>query len=335
MNKDTFRWTLKKVIQLFPQKTNKELNRQGEMKIVYLFSGTYGDFVQCLEALKLIKEEYPKSQIYIKAPFEYLKSFSFFLPEKICLINKKELLKLPFQKADLLFTNVLGVYRSLYDWIAYWGSVNSYGFCYGDELHRKAYGYCIRVKGIVRNYTDFNLDLIKESLGYSSSSVVILKTRVPQKQKKIDVNVLFHIGSQGIKKKLGLVVYCQLLEKILLFLKEHSFSYSLIVGPGDGDIISQLKKQGEFDYHSYDLLELKEKIKRSNVVLCFDSFMPHFCYFLNKPALVLHHKKVPSGYNCAPLHKQIVLTKESNPSLMELFQELESENEKVLGKRFP
>jgi hypothetical protein len=47
-------------------------------------------------------------------------------------------------------------------------------------------------------------------------------------------------------------------------------------------------------------------------VLCFNSFPAHICHYLGLPAIVIHREAVPYGYDCAPLHRQVVLTSASD-----------------------
>ena len=56
-------WGLKKVLQGLPPKKPGILNRDNVTKVGFLFSGTFGDAVQCISILNKIEREFPTASL--------------------------------------------------------------------------------------------------------------------------------------------------------------------------------------------------------------------------------------------------------------------------------
>ena len=106
------RWRLRKLLALLPARdaaTARAANPP--RRIVYLFAGTYGDFVQAIPALRRLAAAYPGADLVLHGGHAYAREFSSEVPRKLRLAEAPEPWSWIFSRADLLFTNSVGVFR--------------------------------------------------------------------------------------------------------------------------------------------------------------------------------------------------------------------------------
>ncbi|MFC1585495.1 hypothetical protein ACFL5V_08125 [Fibrobacterota bacterium] len=326
----TIRWLAKKLLRLLPQKPARALKEREISSIAYLFSGTYGDFVQSLDTLKALSEKYPSSIIYLVSPWAFYREFAFLLPENIRPKTFLQMLLFVVSPVDLMFTNVIAVYRVRWEAVSLLCSRVSYGFCYEDEPGRKSFTACYRLKGTYKNFSRLNFNLIALPGRYDGKPLLEEKSffssdnRVEEESYAIpdERKILFHIGSATLRKDFGSFTYHGIICSIVDFLIEKEYGLTAVAGDQDKDILRMfMDDYPHVDTRIYSIPGLKEKLENfKGTIICFDSFMAHYCHYLKKPALVINRELVKSGYDCSPLHKHIVLRKSDNWDLSSFFQ---------------
>jgi hypothetical protein len=322
------RWLIKRFMRLLPQKRGAVKAIGAGTSIGYIFSGTYGDFVQILSTLWALCNLFPKTAIFLIAPTHLTRAFNDFLPSGVSVKKPGSLVFNLLKPYDILLTNTISVFRIRFEALAYFCGRRTLGFCYGDETGRRAFSFCLRLKGIQHNFSELNLKLldfinIDHHTTWADARECMAQTlSAPGYDNTDSLNissVLFHIGSVNLKNNLGLKLYKQIIFDIISVLKRRYSHVHLVSGPGDEYIAEQLKSDLHLTVNVYTLGELRGYILNfKGQILCFDSFMAHFCYFLNRHAIVIHREAVPSGYHCSPTHSQIILKSENNWSLEDL-----------------
>jgi hypothetical protein len=244
-----------------------------------------------------------------------------------------------FKPADLLLTNVIAVYRVRFELAARLSSANAMGFCYGDEQGRRAFSRCLRIETGYRDYTRLNLELIH--LIHKADEFLVEKIHSthylePDTRAATFVHVaepskaLFHFGSAGLKQDVGLKNYVRIIHDVLDFFREQGMAVSCVAGDMDADVRELVQEHfPQLKIREYTLEALRPVILDwAGWLICFNSFMAHYCRYLKKPAVVLHNRQVPVGYDCSNIHRQIVLHEEENWRLDEFkrFFKMTSEN---------
>ena len=277
--------------------------------LLYLFAGTYGDFVQILRPLEKLASVAPKATIYLLAPPKIAKAFKAFLPDSVEIVGWRRAWLLSFRGIEVLLTNAVGVYRVRFDLLASLSGKISLGFRHPEEKKRGAYTATLPLTPAIKNFETANLALLRLA-GISSATSATLPAWKPKDATEETVKTnrwLFHVGSAGLLRKMGMPKYSSIIREILL--QSSGNIEEIIYGPGDEKIVAMLR--GEFPslrYSCPDLGRLANQLQaHPGNVLCFNSFLAHFCRYLGVPAKVIHFGKVPYGYDCEPLHFQYVL----------------------------
>ncbi len=325
------RWLIKRFMRLLPQKRSAVRAIGSGDSIGYIFSGTYGDFVQILNTLWALYNLFPQTSIFLVAPPHLTRAFKDFLPPGVIVNSPGSLVLRILKPYDILLTNTISVFRIRFEVLAYFCGRRTLGFCYGDETGRRAFSFSLRLKGTQKNFSDLNLKLldyinIDHHSNWADANECKVQT-LPATDHDNTVllnntsvhSVLFHIGSVNLKNNLGQKLYKQIIFDIISMLKRRYSHVHLVSGPGDEYIAEQLKSDLHLTVNVYTLGELRGYILNfKGHILCFDSFMAHFCFFLNRHAIVIHREAVPSGYHCSPTHSQIILKSENDWSLEDL-----------------
>jgi hypothetical protein len=174
-----------------------------------------------------------------------------------------------------------------------------------------------------RDYTQLNLELI--SLIKKAGESLVEKIRSTQYfesdtraatffQVAEPAKALFHYGSAGLKQDVGLKNYVRIIHGVLDFFSEQGMAVSCIAGAMDADVRHFLQEPfPQLEIREYTLEALRSVILDwGGWLICFNSFMAHYCRYLKKPAIVLHNRQVPVGYDCSEIHCQIVLQEEED-----------------------
>lgn len=328
------RWRMRGFLSILPARASAPFpppTGRGA-RIAYLFAGTYGDFVQALLALARLGAAYPKAEIILCGADRYAREFAPELPANLRVARGGEPWVWALRPVDLLTTNCVGVYRVRFDWAARFCAKRAYGFRHAHERRRGGYAATVPLLPEVRSFAEENLrvlDLARvsgpaEKAGNpaegAGSNPRTPGTRVePWGRGKI----LFHIGSAGLKRDFGLRTYSRLVLALLNGMDGRAVE--VIMGPGDEDIALEVRSGTGHVPQMYPLARLIRILRTfEGTVLCFNSFAAHICQYLGKPALVIHREAIPYGYDCAPLHRQVILKREGDWGLAEVWEALGS-----------
>ena len=147
-------------------------------------------------------------------------------------------------------------------------------------------------------------------------------TEKPQAVAQGQDRILFHIGSSGLKQDFGLNIYTRLVLGILDHLEGRPVD--VVIGPGDEDIALEVKTGTTLVPQMFPLERLIANLRTyAGPILCFNSFLAHLCAYLNRPAIVIHRQAIPFGYDCSPLHRQVILKAETGYNLAEVWDVLD------------
>ncbi len=312
---NALRWTLRKLLRLLPAKPSVTGFPPHPGSIAYLFAGTYGDFVQALPALHDLARRFPGARLWLVAPFGLFRDFASELPSGITWVSGVGFSLRLLSPVDLLVTNAVGVYRVRFEVMARYGARVSLGFRYPGESPRPTYSFTLGLPSPPANFGNENLRLLRfgdaatqEKAGDSSDSIAkgshdaYIDFRAP---------VLFHIGSAGLQKDFGRREYIRVIEDVLSQFQPGEME--IYHGPGEEELASMLRER--HPGLRLDKLPMSAFICRirdfQGTLLCFNSFMAHLCLYLDKPAIVFHRDSVPYGYDCSPLHLQVVLKRQT------------------------
>lgn len=326
-------WLLKKILNSLPaKKANLPVNESPSTisSIGYLFSGTYGDVVQCLPVLESLSKQYPATLIQIVMPVRLFESFKGFFPANVKRAKGREIILWIIKPRSLILTNTVGVFRVGFEWIGRFCGHRSLGYCYSEEKGRAGYSYCLQLTSDYRYIIHWNMLLLtkicvaksfettQEEAPLKSTSLLSDREDLSSKKK-----ILFHIGSAGLQNDVGEKRYGTLISELIDYLTSQSYELTVITGPSEGGLIHYMEnKHPKIILKSYALSDLKATVESfQGTLLCFNSFFAHFTYYLKQSAVVLHQNAIPRGYDCSPFHKQIILQDKENLSLKEVFQE--------------
>jgi hypothetical protein len=267
---------------------------------------------------------YPRAEIILWGADRYAREFASELPANARVARVGEPWAWIPDPVDLMVTNCVGVYRVRFDWVARFCARRAFGFRHAHEARRGGYAATLPLLPGLRSFADENLkllDLAGISGDWAAKSPGAGASQGAGQEPWGGGKILFHIGSAGLKRDFGLPTYVRLVLAILNGLDGHPVE--VIMGPGDEDIAQEVRSGTGHAPQRYPLSRLM-RILRSfeGTVLCFNSFPAHICHYLGKPAVVLHRQAVPYGYDCAPLHRQVILKREGEWDLGEVWQAL-------------
>lgn len=314
--KAAVRWRIRRALALVPHHPPRDPFPE-PARVIYLFAGTYGDFVQILPVLRRLAAAYPKADLVLRGGEAYAHEFATEVPRSLRLAKSHEPWTWAFSRADLLLTNSVGVFRGRFDLAARFCARASYGFRHFQEASRGGYSRTLRLESSAASFAEENLRLLDLAMvpevwgvgpGPGSGmhppgdAAVSSHPAEPWGRGRI----LFHIGSAGLKSDFGLSTYAGIITEILNHLEDRKVE--LLAGPGDGDIVSQVSVSSRMMAQVHSIPRLIRLLRAfEGTVLCFNSFMAHLCYYLGKPAIVIHRGKVPYGYDCSVIHRQVIL----------------------------
>ena len=337
------RWRMRGLLKALPERSGKSGSGNGwsrpatsRLRIAYLFAGTYGDFVQVLRPLNRLATAYPDSEIILLGADRYAREFASELPANLRIAHAFDPLRWILKPVDLLITNCVGVYRVRFDFAARFCARRAFGFRHSHETRRGGYAGTIALSPQVRSFAEENLKVL-ELAGMPSAAKPMeageaLQASWPVVERRSGEKVpawgkgkiLFHIGSAGLKKDFGLKDYTRLVIGILTKLQDRHVE--VVMGPGDEDIALEVRSGTGFVPQMFPLPRLIGILRSfEGTVLCFNSFPAHICHYLGRPAVVIHRKAVPFGYDCAPLHKQVILKAEKGWALDEVLEILQAD----------
>jgi ADP-heptose:LPS heptosyltransferase len=309
------RWRMRGLLRALPARPPVQADPGSDkppgFRIAYLFAGTYGDFVQALRPLNRLAAAYPQASLLLLGADRYAREFASELPRTLAIAHPSDPLRWIADPVDLLFTNCVGVYRVRFDFIARFCARRAFGFRHSHETHRGGYAATVPLLPGLRSFAEENLNLLDLAGvpawgGRDWSHVTDSDPPAWGKGK-----VLFHIGSAGLKKDFGLKAYTRLVFSVLRNLEGRQVE--VVMGPGDEDIALEVRTGTGYVPQMYPLARLI-RILRSfeGTVLCFNSFPAHICHYLGRPAIVMHRQAVPYGYDCSPMHRQVILKTEAD-----------------------
>jgi hypothetical protein len=337
----TLRWRLRKLLNLLPARRTVsaglvpiESIRKKRIRIVYLFTGTYGDFVQILRTVQTLGQTFPEDEVILYGASRYAQEFALELPNSVRPAEPWEPWHWLFSRPEMLLTNAVGVYRVRFDYFARFASRQAYGFRHSHEIRRGGYQETIPLVPSVHSFAEENLKLL-EVAGIRNLDRIFpawkpdyLKDQNLVTAKWGKDKIFFHIGSAGLKKDFGIKIYSRLVREILLHLKGQNVE--VVMGPGDEDIAFEVCSGTDWVPQMFPVSRLIKNLRTfEGTVLCFNSFLAHLCHYLDCPAIVIHRLAVPFGYDCAPLHYQVVLGEENDWNLTPVWQALERKSPKV------
>lgn len=324
------RWRLRKLIAIAPRRAAAADIR----RIGYLFTGTYGDFVQCLPALRRLAAAYPDAEIVLYGA-GFAREFLCELPRSIRPARAREPLAWLFRPLDLIVTNAVGVFRVRFDALARFCARRAFGFRHRHEVRRGAYGGSIPLDENVRSFAEENLKVLDLAgvpavaglrPGCGAQPLAEAAYTPPRSEPWGKDRVLFHIGSAGLKNDFGVTSYARMVVNILGDLRKRNVPAEVVMGPGDEDIALEVRSGCDLVPQMFPMSGLIGRLRGfQGTILCFNSFLAHLCLYLDKPAIVIHRGAVPYGYDCAPLHKQVVLTEASRWDVAPVMEELRRE----------
>jgi ADP-heptose:LPS heptosyltransferase len=312
------RWRIRRMLSMLPPKAPGAPGRPASpSRIAYLFTGTYGDFVQILPSLRRLATAYPKADLVLCGGEGYAREFATEVPRILRLAKGGEPWSWAFSPADPLLTNAVGVFRGRFDLAARLCARKSFGFRHEHESARGGYTRTLRLEPSVSSFAEENMRLldlaqVPEAWGVGpgpgagmvpyEDAAVAARPAEPWGRGRI----LFHIGSAGLKRDFGLNAYSRIIADILSRLEERRVE--LLMGPGDEDVAAEVRIQSRFTPQEQAIPRLIRALRAfEGTVLCFNSFMAHLCHYLGKPAVVIHRGEVPFGYDCSVIHRQVVL----------------------------
>lgn len=327
------RWRIRKLLAALPPRPQSADRRAAApARVAYLFAGTYGDFVQILPALRRLAAAYPKSDFVLCGGEGYAREFNTEVPRTLRLAKPHEPWTWTFSRADLLFTNAVGVFRGTFDLTARLCARRAFGFRHAEEAGRGGYTRTLRLDEEVTSFAEENLKLLDLALvpeawgvGPGPGTGLVPYPDAAVSAQPVDPwgrgRILFHVGSAGLKRDLGLTTYAGIITEILGHLEDRKVE--VLMGPGDEDIIAQVNLSSRIPAQSHPIPKLIRQLRSfEGTILCFNSFMAHLCHYLGKPAIVMHARAVPYGYDCSVLHRQVVLRQENNWSVDQVLQAL-------------
>ncbi|GEM_PF-2400553 len=336
---EVLRWRMRGLLKALPARASGSPSKSKEdavspavegerFRIAYLFAGTYGDFVQVLRPLNRLAAAYPKAAILLLGGDRYAREFASELPASVEIARPTDPLQWISHPVDLLFTNCVGVYRVRFEFAARFCARRAFGFRHAHETQRGGYAATIPLMPHVRSFAEENLKLLDlAGVPLEDWTARILKNvhqRAGNSESVASTHaqgwsggaedlppwgkgkILFHIGSAGLKKDFGLETYARLVVAVLGSLERRPVE--VVMGPGDEDIAQEVRARTGFIPQVYPLPRLIQLLRAfEGTVLCFNSFPAHICHYLGHSAIVMHREAVPYGYDCAPMHRQVVL----------------------------
>lgn len=311
------RWWVRMLLRLWPQRRHVRVGTEARHVLV-LFAGTYGDFVQLLPMLTEISRLWPQARIDVYASPRLCKAFAFALPAKVRRVGWLELLGYTIKPAELLFINAAGVYRVRFEIMALRLGRAAAGFRYAHEKGRAGLGWSLPLTPEAVNFAEANRQL-PSALAVNPEMPTAASGYLPW-HARIDVNapfpfaspVLFSVGSAGFRQTVGTKAYEAIIDAVISLLQQNGFSkITFVAGPDDDEVVAHLRRtQVGAEIWRESAGDLAEKIMAwPGGLMGFNSFMAHFALYLGRRMVVLHHEAVPFGYDCAPFHHQLVLTR--------------------------
>ncbi len=324
---EVIRWRMRELLNKLPSTAVREVREIRSMG--YLFSGTYGDFVQCLDTLHFLAAWKPEAEFFVAAPRKYLVDFDTRLPASVRFTTYGELLARVARgqgRCDVLLTNAVGVYRVRFEMLARVVGKISAGFSYPSERPRSSYHVCQSLPKGDCNFSDENLKLARAVARAAGGMVPRwAEPAIPRKMPTTEAGpLLFHVGSSGTFRRLGLQPYLRLVHSILMGLLKAGMPVTVIHGPQDEEVASYVKStfpEVPIGFHKMERLFQTVEAHRGPV-LCFDSFMGHLCHHLIRPAYVVFLGAIPYGYNCSRIHRQVVLAPRGEFDPAALFRQM-------------
>lgn len=324
------RWRVRGLLSALPARSPglAALGNGEGARIAYLFAGTYGDFVQVLAALARLAGAYPRAEIILCGAERYAREFASELPATLRIAKGGEPWTWAWHRVDLLLTNCVGVYRVRFECVARICARRAFGFRHDHEKRRGGYSATVPLLPAIRSFAEENLkalDLAGVPTRSEASRPAPAALPVAGPGGRVAAwgrgKILFHIGSAGLKRDFGLRAYTRLVLAILNGLEGRQVE--VIMGPGDEDVALEVRTGTGYVPQMYPLVRLIRILRTfEGTMLCFNSFPAHICHYLGKPALVIHREAVPYGYDCAPLHRQLVLQRDRDWDLGEVWEAL-------------
>ncbi len=329
----SLRWAAKRILGIFPEKKVQPITNAAPQSVLYLFAGTFGDYIQILPALKALSDKYPASAIYLYSCDLEMSKVDVLLPVTVIPIQFRNILTKRPGFFDFVYSNSIAAYRVRLAWISYIYGKISMGYCYRDDVGRNSNHLSMRLIGSIRNYAALNRHLVQRYPESGMPRVIRPPSQyceVPGYEEpfKLKSSVLFHCGSTTLLSEFGSARYGELIKKILFIISKAACHIEVVYGPKEKHLIKSLTNSGlQFKQSSYNLTDLKEKLDvYEGTILCFDSFMAHFCRYLNKRALVFYRELCKTGYDNTPFHYPVILRSEDNWSLHSFEALIESMN---------
>ena len=325
------RWRVRGLLSALPARSPgpAALGNGEGARIAYLFAGTYGDFVQALASLARLAGAYPRAEIILCGADRYAREFASELPPSLRIARGGEPWTWTWHRVDLLLTNCVGVYRVRFECVARLCARRAFGFRHAHEKRRGGYSATVPLLPAIRSFAEANLkalDLAGVPIASDTTGrpwPIALPIAGPGGRVAAwgRGKILFHIGSAGLKRDFGLRAYTRLVLAILNGLEGHPVE--VIMGPGDEDVALEVRTGTGHVPQMYPLVRLIRILRTfEGTMLCFNSFPAHICHYLGKPALVIHRDAVPYGYDCAPLHRQLILQRDRDWDLGEVWEAL-------------
>lgn len=327
------RWRIRNLLSLLPARPLATARGpRPPARVAYLFAGTYGDFVQILPALRRLASAYPAADLVLCGGQAYAREFSSEVPRTLRLAGPMEPWGWAFSRVDLLFTNAVGVFRAGFDVAARFGARKAFGFRHAEEARRGGYTRTLRLDPAVAGFNEENLRLLDMAqvpecwgVGPGPGSGTLQPPDTATSSSPAEPwgrgRILFHIGSAGLKRDLGLTAYAGIITDVLSRLEDRQVE--LVMGPGDEDVAERVKLESRLIPNQYPVGKLIRMLRAyQGTILCFNSFMAHLCHYLGKPAIVIHGEGVPYGYDCSVLHRQVVLSAGKDWDAGEVFEAL-------------
>ncbi len=345
------RWLLRKLLRLLPARERKTIAPGEAKSFAYLFSGTYGDMVQCLPVLFALDRSLNDNcvKVFI-GPAPIIKAFSWIIPKGWKLITSRKAM-LEFYKAiqilprlqikrpfDTLVCNAVSVYNVRSELLSRLFSDKSAGFHYSQFSSNPSFNFSQPISEECQSFCFENLNLVKAA-GLIDTVLgdwwtIDIDTQIPNLESAIsdifaNSDVIFHVGAISVKNRLGKAIFDKFCEDFLICLLSVQQKVILIGGPEDQELLFELQKKNP------TITMIKPSIQQLFVltkqwqgkIICFDSFYSHLAMAFGKAALVLCYPEVPRGYHCTPIHQEILIEWPVNPgwakSVTEILTHLE------------